>query len=212
MCKATRSAINTEVGHRPIPGEGGRRGQTPPPPPRWLEIHILRETVIFSSHFRPRKEPKCSLKACKGKKVKVEVYSLVIFSSHFEALLTRLHTITPWSQDLFIHKPSQLPGEHTARLPFSAHGTIQTHKPSLSYLVPVVFLAIVNGIPEKAPDRFKFVNDITLVSRSARKSKHWRVSVPTGRQWSFSILVSDLTPSNGSSTWHGLEWQYETIF
>ena len=30
----------------------------------------------------------------------------------------------------------ELPGEHTARLPFSAHGTIQTHKPSLSYLVP----------------------------------------------------------------------------
>ena len=25
-----------------------------------------------------------------------------------------LHTVTPWSQDLFIHKPSRLPGEHTA--------------------------------------------------------------------------------------------------
>ena len=27
---------------------------------------------------------------------------------------------TPWSQDLFTHKPSQLPGEHTARLLFPA--------------------------------------------------------------------------------------------
>ena len=42
----------------------------------------------------------------------------------------------PWSQDLFTHKPSQLPGEHTARLPFPVHRTIPTHKPSLSYQVP----------------------------------------------------------------------------
>ena len=47
--------------------------------------------------------------------------------------LTRLHTIIPWSRDLFIHKPSQLPGEHTARLPLPVHRTIQQHKPSLSY-------------------------------------------------------------------------------
>ena len=66
-------------------------------------------------------------------KVKVEVYSLVSSANRYSP---RLHTMTPWSQDLFIHKPSQFPGEHTARLPFSAHGTIQTHKPSLSYQVP----------------------------------------------------------------------------
>ena len=35
------------------------------------------------------------------------------------------------------HKPPQLPGKHTAWLPFSAHGTIQTHKPSLPYQVPI---------------------------------------------------------------------------
>ena len=68
----------------------------------------------------------------KGKQVNVEVYSLVSsakrYSPHF--------TITPWSQDPLIHKPSQLPGEHTARLPFPAHRTIQTHKPSLSCQVP----------------------------------------------------------------------------
>ena len=34
------------------------------------------------------------------------------------APLARLHTITLWSLDLFVHKPSQLPREHTARLPF----------------------------------------------------------------------------------------------
>ena len=42
-----------------------------------------------------------------------------------EAQFTRLHIITPWSEDLFIHKPAQLPGEHTAWLPFPGHGTIQ---------------------------------------------------------------------------------------
>ena len=36
-------------------------------------------------------------------KKKVEVYSLV-----YLALFTRLGTISPWSQDLFIHKPFQL--------------------------------------------------------------------------------------------------------
>ena len=33
-------------------------------------------------------------------------------------LLTWLHTIIPWSQDWFIHKPSELPGQHTALLLF----------------------------------------------------------------------------------------------
>ena len=51
--------------------------------------------------------------------------------------LTRRHsldfTVTSWLQDAFIHKPSQLPGEHTARRPFPAHRTFQTHKPLLSY-------------------------------------------------------------------------------
>ena len=51
-------------------------------------------------------------------------------------LIAQLHTITPWSQDLFVHKPSHLPGKHTAWLPFLAHRTIQTYKPSLSYQVP----------------------------------------------------------------------------
>ena len=35
-----------------------------------------------------------------------------------EAPLARLYTITPWSQDLLVHKSSRFPGEHTARLPF----------------------------------------------------------------------------------------------
>ena len=34
-----------------------------------------------------------------------------------------------------VHKLSQHPGEHTARLPFPAHRTIQTHKPLVSYQV-----------------------------------------------------------------------------
>ena len=46
-----------------------------------------------------------------------------------EPPFARLHTITPWPQDLFIHKSSQLPGERTTRLPFPAHGTTQAHKP-----------------------------------------------------------------------------------
>ena len=52
------------------------------------------------------------------------------------AIRPTTHTCTPWSQDLFIYKPSQLPREHTTRLPFQAHETIQTHKLSLSYQVP----------------------------------------------------------------------------
>ena len=46
------------------------------------------------------------------------------------------HNYTLWSLDLFVHEPSQLPGKHTVWLPLSAHGTIQTHKLSLSYQVP----------------------------------------------------------------------------
>ena len=57
-------------------------------------------------------------------KIKVRGESL-LSGIWYEAPFTQLHTITPWSQDLFIHKPSQLPGEHTGRLPFPAHGTIQ---------------------------------------------------------------------------------------
>ena len=66
-------------------------------------------------------------------KVTVEVYSLVSSAKRYSPDFTQL---TPWSQDLFIHKPSQLPRDHTARVPFLAHGTIQTHKLSLSYQVP----------------------------------------------------------------------------
>ena len=72
---------------------------------------------------------------CKGgagvvKQVKLEPYSLVSSAKRHSP------NLTPWSQDLLIHKPSQLPGEHTARLPFPAHRTIQTHEPSLSYQLP----------------------------------------------------------------------------
>ena len=64
----------------------------------------------------------------------VQVYSLVSSAKRHSPDFTQLPR--PWSQDLFVHTPSQLPREHTAWLPFSAHGTIQTHKPSLSYQVP----------------------------------------------------------------------------
>ena len=37
---------------------------------------------------------------------------------------------------LFVHKPSQLPGEHTAWLPFRRTELFNTHKLSLSYRVP----------------------------------------------------------------------------
>ena len=62
----------------------------------------------------------------------MQVYSLYLAGS---AICPTSHNY-PWSQDLFVHKPLQLPGEHIAWLPFSAHGIIQTHKPSLSYQVP----------------------------------------------------------------------------
>ena len=61
--------------------------------------------------------------------VKVKVYSLASSAK-------RLHTLTRWSQYLFIHKPPQPSREHIVRLPYSAHGTIQTHKPSLLYQIP----------------------------------------------------------------------------
>ena len=42
-----------------------------------------------------------------------------------EAPLARLHTITPWSQDLFIRKPSQLPGDQRDRLQFRRTGLLK---------------------------------------------------------------------------------------
>ena len=51
-------------------------------------------------------------------KVNVEVYSLV---SHTKDNSRDVHTIIPWSQDASTHKPSQLPREHTARLPVPGH-------------------------------------------------------------------------------------------
>ena len=54
----------------------------------------------------------------KKKKVTVEVYSLIFCAKRY---LPDFHPIIPWSQDLSTHKPSKLPGEHTARLPFPAH-------------------------------------------------------------------------------------------
>ena len=53
-----------------------------------------------------------------------------------EAPFFRLQKATFWSQELFIYRPSQLHREHTPWLPFSSHGTIRTHKPSISYQVP----------------------------------------------------------------------------
>ena len=49
----------------------------------------------------------------------MEVYNLVLG----QALLTQLHTIRPTqlSRDLFYLKAISTPGEHTARLPFSAY-------------------------------------------------------------------------------------------
>ena len=45
---------------------------------------------------------------------------------YLAALITRLDTHTPWSQDLFIHQPSQLPREHNAQLP-SRHWKLFKH-------------------------------------------------------------------------------------
>ena len=48
--------------------------------------------------------------------IKSEVYSLVSHAKHYSP---HVLTIIPWSQDLFIYKPSHLPGQHTVWLPFS---------------------------------------------------------------------------------------------
>ena len=48
---------------------------------------------------------------------------------------TSYNLIHPWSQDLFIYKPSQLPVEHATRLPFSARRTDHTRRP-LSHQLP----------------------------------------------------------------------------
>ena len=50
----------------------------------------------------------------------MEVYSLV---SRTKRNSPGFHTITPRSQDLSTHKPSQLPGENTAWFPFVTHGS-----------------------------------------------------------------------------------------
>ena len=74
----------------------------------------------------------------------MEVYSLVSSAKRHLPDFTQLppgHRICS-----FIHKPSQLLGEHTARLPFPAHRTIQTHKPSLSYQVPTLTYSWVERV------------------------------------------------------------------
>ena len=61
-------------------------------------------------------------------KVKVQVYSLVSGAKRSSLDFTQLPLVT---EPVHIHKPSQLRGEYTARLPFSAHAAIQTHRPAL---------------------------------------------------------------------------------
>ena len=56
-------------------------------------------------------------------KVKVEVYSLVSSAKRYSPDFTQL---PPGHRTCSFIKPSQLPGEHTAQLTFSVHGTIQT--------------------------------------------------------------------------------------
>ena len=49
-----------------------------------------------------------------------------LYSTH--TMLCALHTHYPWSLDLFIHVPFQLPFlEHTALIAISALGTNRTH-------------------------------------------------------------------------------------
>ena len=68
----------------------------------------------------------------KVKNVKVQLYSLVSSAKRHSPDFTEL-SLGHWTCSFICHNASQLSGEHTARLPFSARGTTQTHKPSLSY-------------------------------------------------------------------------------
>ena len=68
-------------------------------------------------------------------KVKVQVYSLV---SSTKNCLPNFTQLPPGHRTCsFISHLNSIPREHTAWLPFLAHGTIQTRKPSLSYQVPM---------------------------------------------------------------------------
>ena len=70
----------------------------------WQEISLSNTVELTTVHSTKAKV-----------KVKVQVYSLVPSAKRHSPDFTQ---ITPCSQDLFVHKPSQLPGEHTARLLF----------------------------------------------------------------------------------------------
>ena len=89
-------------------------------------------SLIWSEVVR---KSKCKCYMYNGKvKVKVQVYRLVSSAKRHSLDFTQLPSGHRTCS--FISHASQLPGEHTAWLPFLAHGTIQTHKPSLSYQVP----------------------------------------------------------------------------
>ena len=92
------------------------------------ELHENGKQMTITAMFNK------TLQFKKKKKVKMQVYSLVSSAKRHSPDFTQL---PPGHRACsYISHASQLPGEHTARLPFSAHGTVQTHKPSLSYHVP----------------------------------------------------------------------------
>ena len=82
--------------------------------PQWECIPEGLEQHIYENAHSPMED--CITGQWRSNiKVKMQVYSLVSSTKHHSPNFTQ---ITPWSQDLFIYKPSQLPREHTVRLPF----------------------------------------------------------------------------------------------
>ena len=85
----------------------------------WLDImkrHSYKEYLTELGHpetinmWEKRLDDNCP--TVKGKKVKVQVYSL------FSSISSDFYIFTPWSLDLFIRVPFQLQGEHTVLQPF----------------------------------------------------------------------------------------------
>ena len=71
------------------------------------------------------------------KKKKRQSWKFIVWYLAAKRNSPAFHAISPWSHDLSTHKSSQLPEEHTARLPLPAHRNyLNTQKPSLSYQVP----------------------------------------------------------------------------
>ena len=95
---------------------------TKPARKQWTYCKTLHTLSIFHRSFGVKSLP-LALYRNKKVKVKVEVYGLLSGAKRRSPDYTQLPP-----GHLFIHRPSQLPGEHPAQLPFPLHRTIPTHE------------------------------------------------------------------------------------